>query len=243
MTKKRKNHSEIGQKQYLSLNYLASSINLINKLKLIEELELNQLTSEIKYDYDTFRFSSIILSNAFLEATINELLGDISENVQIIREDGSNQHFDKSFTNNIRKLTKGNDFRFGNLRVESKYNLVLILTGKTEFMIKDSYLKEFNNLRILRNDLIHADSEWVWDDPELLKKLKTKRYEDIFKQKFNPNPFVKGGPFFPNRCLGHGCSKWALLTCLNFSDEFYKRMELKPLYEPLRDLILSINKK
>ncbi|MEO0941606.1 MAG: hypothetical protein AAFY30_08605, partial [Cyanobacteria bacterium J06642_12] len=47
--------------------------------------------------------------------------------------------------------------------------------------------------------------------------------------RFAENPLVFGTkPFFPDRCLGHGCAKWALDSCVSFVEEFYSEMGLSP---------------
>ena len=41
--------------------------------------------------------------------------------------------------------------------------------------------------------------------------------------------------FFPDRCLGYGCAKWAIVSARAFADEFYNRMGVV-FYKQVTDL-------
>ncbi len=55
---------------------------------------------------------------------------------------------------------------------------------------------------------------------------------------FAPNPFFSGSgnPFFPDKCLGHGCAKWALESSVEFADAFFSRMGIVPRHERFKPL-------
>ena len=45
------------------------------------------------------------------------------------------------------------------------------------------------------------------------------KFELLLKDRFAENPLAgKNLPFFPDRCLGHGCAEWAVTTSLSFTD-------------------------
>ena len=47
------------------------------------------------------------------------------------------------------------------------------------------------------------------------------------KGKFPLNKLLPVGPvrpFFPEKCLGHGCTAWSVNASVQFADEFYKEM-------------------
>jgi len=74
----------LATKQYMSVTYLSSVINFLNKLRYFEENyeELND--DKARNDYNSYSISSIILSIAFFESTINEFFDDISNNIPLI---------------------------------------------------------------------------------------------------------------------------------------------------------------
>jgi hypothetical protein len=104
-----------------------------------------------------------------------------------------------------------------------KYQIVLALCRRELFNKGKSPYQEVNLLRLLRNNLIHYEPEWVSSHPQKIEKQ--------LMDKFELNPFfkkVKNSPFFPFRCLSHGCAEWALRSALAFVDIFYKRANIGP---------------
>jgi hypothetical protein len=82
---------------------------------------------------------------------------------------------------------------------------------------------------LLRNSLVHFKPRWQSGDST------DKLSERLLQKHFVPNPFTSdGNPFFPDRCLGHGCTKWAWTAALKFADEFFRRLDVEPAYEPFR---------
>jgi hypothetical protein len=48
---------------------------------------------------------------------------------------------------------------------------------------------------------------------------------------FTLNPLMPTNPFFPDRCLSHGCANWAVETSLRFVREFCAAMTITPLFD------------
>jgi hypothetical protein len=50
------------------------------------------------------------------------------------------------------------------------------------------------------------------------------------KGKFDENIMRKntGNPFYPDKCLGHGCAEWAVNTSKDFINMFYKHLNIEP---------------
>jgi hypothetical protein len=58
----------------------------------------------------------------------------------------------------------------------------------------------------------------------------------VLRKKFATNPLAaKNVPFFPDKCLGHGCAEWAIVNSIIFVDEFFRRLGLPVPYEGIRD--------
>ena len=61
-------------------------------------------------------------------------------------------------------------------------------------------------------------------------------FEKVLYRKFATNPLAgKNVPFFPDKCLGHGCAEWAIMNSIIFTDEFFRRLGLPVPYEGIRD--------
>jgi hypothetical protein len=73
-------------------------------------------------------------------------------------------------------------------------------------------------------------------NPVVGSESTTDKFEKILRKKFAPNPLAeKNNPFFPDKCLGHGCAEWALINSVIFTDEFFRRLGLPVPYEGIRD--------
>jgi len=230
-----KSSVSLATKQYMSLIYLSSVINFLKKMQVFEEnyKELND--NEKNNDYKSYSISSIILSIAFFESTINEFFDDISNNITLTSTDNQSKIINEHYILMVKNFKNEKILRKSGFKMFEKYNTALILGGKSPISKDEKISKELTILVELRNELVHADAEWVWlDENEKMQKSKTRKFEEKLKNKFDPNPYVKGGPFFPNRCIGYGCAKWAISTVVNYSDEFFKRMELVPRYEHIK---------
>lgn len=85
----------------------------------------------------------------------------------------------------------------------------------------------------LRNGLVHYPAEWrvgVGATEEAPRGLATK-----LKGKFPENPFMpKGNPFFPDRCLGHGCTAWAWKSVFELMEKFCEQARVTPIYDDVR---------
>jgi hypothetical protein len=54
--------------------------------------------------------------------------------------------------------------------------------------------------------------------------------------KFIANPLTgQDNPFYPDKCLGHGCAEWAVNSSVKFNDDFFSRMGLLSSYDPVCD--------
>jgi hypothetical protein len=86
----------------------------------------------------------------------------------------------------------------------------------------------------LRNELVHYKPQFrtgASEEPvEVAKWIK-----GLADKRFSVNPFTGDqNPFFPDRCLSHGCTVWAWNAALMFCDEFSTELESK-LYMIARD--------
>jgi hypothetical protein len=54
------------------------------------------------------------------------------------------------------------------------------------------------------------------------------------------NPLAhKNRPYFPDKCLGHGCAEWAVLNSLGLTDEFFLKLELPAPYDGVKEELLT----
>jgi hypothetical protein len=58
----------------------------------------------------------------------------------------------------------------------------------------------------------------------------------MLQGKFNLNPLTgAGNPFYPDKCLGHGCAEWAVNSSIKFVDEFFEKLGSTPVFDHVRE--------
>jgi hypothetical protein len=193
-----------------------------------------EVSQEDLLRHEAFILNSILSTVAFLECTINELYADAA--------DDAYYYADEKQELLLKTIGErwNNEKNFDRAPMVSKYQKILEIAGKSPF---DEHEEAFANIRILseiRNHLMHYKREWVvipTDSTHGSAPGRTAdKFEKILRTKFALNPLAeKNQPFFPDKCLGHGCAEWAVLNSLIFTDAFFRRLELPLPYEGIRD--------
>lgn len=189
-------------------------------------------------DNQAFVTAAIFSTAAFLECTMNEFFSEIAE--------GSNKEFSNLYGSEIEQqinqLWNMEIPRTASYPILKKYQIALTICKKELFNPGDSIYQMVDLLITLRNYLIHAEPEkitlFIVGDIEPPKILYRKLSEGL-KGKFPTNRLLEntGNPFFPDKCLGHGCAEWAIKSSLKFTDEFFARIGLIPSYSSMEKLL------
>ncbi|MDO9550334.1 MAG: hypothetical protein Q7J03_05115 [Methanoregula sp.] len=228
--------SEIRFRDCFSVRYIQSAALLCQLAFAIEQeyREARDCPAAIQLRHEVFILNSVLSSVAFLESAINELYADAADDAYFYADEKQ-----EALLKNIGEGWR-NEKNFDRAPLLNKYQKILLIAGKYEF---DEGDQAFANLRILieiRNHLMHYKREWVvvrdGRTPDTSEETTTEKFEKILRKKFAMNPFAqKNQPFFPVKCLGHGCAEWAIMNSLIFTNEFFRRLELPAPYEGIRD--------
>jgi hypothetical protein len=184
--------------------------------------------------HEAFVLNSILSAVAFLEATVNELYSDAADGDSLSPDDGCEALY--------RTIAEGwrNEKNFDRAPVLARYQNILAIAGRQPFSESDPAFANVKNLIEIRNFLLHYRREWV----VVAGKAKTSArddtrgaaFETLLKHSFKENPFApKGSPFFPERCLGHGFSEWAVLNSLIMTGEFFSRLGIPAPYDGVKN--------
>jgi predicted nucleic acid-binding Zn-ribbon protein len=184
---------------------------------------------------EAYVIASILAATAFLETTINEFFADAAEDHE---SEVKKSHPDAaSVMANMWRLEIPRTASFSILK---KYQTALALANKNLFDAGTAIYQNVDLLITLRNYLIHAEPENVtWftvGDIEPHKPASRKLAEGL-KGKFPVSKLMEnfGNPFFPDKCLGHGCAKWGVEASVKFTDEFFSRMSMKAPLDAFRN--------
>jgi len=184
--------------------------------------------------HEAFILNSVLSTVAFLESTINELYADAADDACPFT-DGKHEALLRTIAG---KWQNGKNF--DRAPMIDKYQKILSIGGAPVFDEDD---QAFANIRMLigiRNYLMHYKREWVVIRERGVaatgEETTADKFEKILRKKFALNPLAaKNLPFFPDKCLGHGCAEWAIANSLILTDEFFRRLDLPAPYEGIRE--------
>ena len=154
---------------------------------------------------------AVISAVAGLESSINELyLEAIDRNLNALK--GLTDVQVLAMSEQWRRI-KGDPDTLG------KYQRALSVCGVAELPKDANPYTDARDLVKLRDALIHYAPEWD-DEAKVHAHLKT-----CLNSKFPLNRLVgRNNLWFPHRCLGSGCARWACETALALLNEFCSRL-------------------
>jgi hypothetical protein len=195
--------------------------------------ETGEITSDLLLQHEAFVLNSILSSVAFLESTINELYSDAADNAYFYSDEKT-----EALLRNVGERWN-NEKNFNRAPMLTKYQKILVIAEKSPFDEHEPGLSNVRDLIEVRNYLMHYKREWVVlknvGEPGDGRETAGEKFEKILRRKFASNPFAhRNRPFFPDKCLGHGCAEWAVMNSLIFTDEFFRRLGLPVPYDGIR---------
>ena len=166
--------------------------------------------------------NSILAAVAFAEAAINEVFKDASDDHAGALKDLSTEAV--SMLADYWSITEIKNK--SHISLLDKFQLALRFCGAEPFKTDRSPYQNAHLVVCLRNALVHYKPESI--SAELNHKL-TRRLRGkfptcrLFEDSYNP--------FYPDHCLGHGCSEWALNAMHSLANDFFDRIGVKPNYQ------------
>jgi len=209
--------------KHLSRQYLRAADQL-NKLALETEkskLDENEQNNDfIYFNYKTYVISSIFNTIAFLEASINEFYIQVAE---LDSPSTENEIVRNRFKD---KWNNPNFERRSSMLI--KYNTALELYDANIFQYGDRLISDIKYAIDLRNALTHYKTVYYDALNVDNNSNKTSSLEKEHNNRFELNPFkfYENSAFFPDRVLSYSCANWSLKTSIQFTIEFYNRLQL-----------------
>ena len=190
---------------------------------------------ELDVVYKGYATGAIFSAVSFLEASINELF------VEATDEDFSHEYhrfhkFPSRIVSCMADLWRLDIPRTGSFPILNKYQVALTVAQKELFEKGTAPYQNAFLVIQLRNRLVHFEPDFT---PLHFPGAATvgSSFEDRLIGKFALNPWLKkyAASFFPEKCLGYGCAKWATESILAFATEFFRRMDLEAYHSGLGD--------
>jgi hypothetical protein len=228
--------STIRFRDCFSVRYIQSAALLCRLGFLIEQeyRKAGEIPPEAGLRHEAFILNSVLSSVSFLESTVNELYADAS--------DEAYNFSDERHEELLRLISEQwkNTKNFDRAPVLTKYQKIIAIAGQPVFDKDEVAFINVRDLIEIRNHLLHYKREWVvvrdGRTPQKSEETTTDKFEKLLRKKFAINPLAVGNaPFFPDKCLGHGCAEWAVVNSVIFTDAFFRRLDLPVPYEGIRD--------
>ena len=186
-----------------------------------EKIETN-FTGQSRFDirHRSTVNASILSSVAFLESAINEVYKDAVDKHPSYLKD-----LDKPKIERLQqKWNEWHTERKKNISTLKKYLVAMECCEVTPLSKGRSPYQEANLVIKLRNSIVHFTPDNSCDDiPQQFDELQSKLLENQLMS-------GSGNAYFPDKCLGAGCSKWALTAVTTFANEFFTQIEVTPNY-------------
>ena len=92
----------------------------------------------------------------------------------------------------------------------------------------------------LRNDFVHFEPTWATHSSQSSPaQSDANKIERALRGAFPENPLAgSGNAFFPDKLLGHGCAAWAVVSALEFADNFWSSISAIPHYQAYRHMFV-----
>jgi len=200
--------------------------------------ESGKISPDLLLRHEAFILNSILSSVAFLESVINEFYSDATDNAYFFADEK-----DENLLRDIREKWR-NGKNFDRAPVITKFQRILAIGGKSPFDDHNPVLSDIRTLIDIRNYLMHYKREWVvvlhGVGAGESEETQAEKFEKLLKNKFRENPLAeKNQQYFPDKCLGHGCAEWAVVSCLEFTDAFFNTLDLPAPYDGIKNELLT----
>lgn len=212
---------------YFSLDHARAATSLSRKCGELDALapgpgEEDTAPVGTRSDHRSYATSSVLASAAFVEACINEFILTAS------REDLAEVEGAEARTGlhpeERQGITAAREDLMRETRTLERYQTVLQVLDKQQFNRGTRPFSEAALLMRLRNALVHYQLQWRPEHSDEHRSTAPQRLVvGLLQRNFPPNPFYanSSNPYFPEKCLGHGCTSWAWNSALKFADSFF----------------------
>jgi len=222
---------------YFSLQHIQSAALFARRSGQIEKKYDGKFSNELFTEYHANVTASIFAAVSFLEATINELFADAGEKYS---------EYPKNINTHTKDLMaemwKRGIPRTAHYPILEKFDIALVLAKKSTFERGKPPIQNVEFVVQLRNNLIHYEPEWMSGEPVAPSIAVTeKKLIKSLRGKFPTSPLTgENNPFFPGKCLSHGCAQWAVESSIAYCDEFYKKLGASAPYEHIRPYLTTV---
>ena len=215
----------IQMRHYLSIQHLESARLFCQRCERLECQHKAEEWLQVSSRHQAFAIGTVFSAVAFLEATANEIFADALVN-------HLTGHLSGLSASSVERLGRLWDLgvpRTATFSILCKYDIALAATDCPPMDRSREPVQAIMLLGKLRNALIHYEPESLLIDENPDNVQEMHKLEKNLGGKFDLNQLMEGtaNPFFPNKCLGHGCANWAVESSIALSGHSAEKWEQK----------------
>ena len=215
----RKSRPQLWTKENLSQGHFFAAELFASECEAIEKEQSSMPWPQPRLsEHQSYVIGTVIVAVAALEAFINEFYDAV-----FYGERGRLGALSKIEL--LQLESERGDTEENRMSILKKYKLVLRVANKPT-MDTDPSHGAIKDLIALRDRLVHFKPEWQ-DDLEKHQQL-----ENALAPRFAESQLASSRTvaWFPRRCLGAGCARWACETVRDFTDAFCRELEIRPRF-------------
>ena len=200
----------IASRDKLYRQHIFSANHFAERANTLEGREPGEITQDERWRHRAYVTGAVFSAAAFLEASINELYLEL----QNLSQSGQPRLPPRE----LALLTRVWPDVVGS-PVLHKYQVALSIADADSYDESRPPFIEAESLLRLRDALLSSTAEY--ED----RRGRQRTLETRLRTKFAPSALASADVlWFPDRCLGAGCARWAVKTAQTFSDDFCLRM-------------------
>jgi hypothetical protein len=206
----------------LSTSHLAAAVVFAVQAREFEQQRVTPLLLHPRSEHRAAAMGCILSAVGYLEANINEFFADAAEGLS----DGAADT--PAVINRLRNIWNMDAARSSIL---DKYDIALSLCDLSPFNRGVAPYQGVALLIRLRNALTHFVPQWQPTGGAPNEDAELSALARSLRRIFPENGLAeKHEPFFPDRCLGYGSSKWAVTQSVAFVEDFMSTLGVR--YRP-----------
>jgi len=221
----------VSMRHYFSTNHLRAATFFA---KRSYELEAGYTSGHpvadcVRSEHRSCVVSAVVMSAAFMEATINELFSDVADGVSRARYENM------PGCERLAESWRAGIPRRAGYSILEKFDVALLLSDKHRFSKGDHAYQNAADVIRLQNALVHYEPESI--EGEEKENRKVHDFEKKLTRRFTPCIFFEGSgnPFYPDHVLGAGCAVWAVKSSVSLVENFFNQLGIQVPYGSFRD--------
>ncbi|WP_280381957.1 hypothetical protein [Nocardia wallacei] len=226
--------SSVQAREPLTAQHLWAALHFAQLCKRQEDEITKAGRSGPYFPHRAYAMAAVKFSVSFLESLVNDLYSDAAD--PYMSTSGRMKVLAPEVISELADIWVNAEADGSKTRIQllDKYQTALSLAGAARFAKNENTYCAAADLIFLRNELVHFKVGW---QKVGASQNEASHIERRLKPKFATNQQLIGDPWFPNKCLGAGCARWACTAAGEFADEWLSRLALPQDYkQAVRDL-------